>query len=297
MARYPPQWLQNGSYAASQDRRIIGALWPAPASVGCIVSPGTGMQVALTAGQVAVPSSNNTGSVLCTSDAGETVTLPAAAPSLNRWDLIICRPRSTDLSTGSGDDFIFDSVQGTPASVPAPPAAPAGTVVLAQIYIPAGSASVSAGNINNMQPGGLSVASSVAPATAPRGYVASAFGPSTTVSCGATLTNVMALTANVVAGRRYRLSLFAYGTQTTAASATAFFTLTGSTNIDTPQNRFIQNSGQVAISSALVGSAVYTYTPAASGSQTWTIAGQTAAGTLSVGANQCFAVLEDMGSQ
>ena len=28
MTRYTPQWFQAGSYAASVDRRLIGALWP-----------------------------------------------------------------------------------------------------------------------------------------------------------------------------------------------------------------------------------------------------------------------------
>jgi len=82
VTRYVPQWLQSGSYAASLDRRLIGALWPAPASSGCAVTAvGTGMDVHVDPGQVAVPSANNTGTVLCTSDAIETLTLAPAPPA------------------------------------------------------------------------------------------------------------------------------------------------------------------------------------------------------------------------
>lgn len=159
MTRYTPQWLQSGSYAASQDRRLLGALWPGPASAGCAVSTPVGtMNVNVAPGSVAVPSQNNTGSSLCTSDAIETVTLPAAPPSgTNRIDLIICRPRGTDLDGGGNNDFIFDSVQGSAVASPSVPATPAGTVALATVYLTGGSASIAAANINDVRPWGLSV--------------------------------------------------------------------------------------------------------------------------------------------
>lgn len=158
MTRFTPQWLQAGTYAASADRRLLGALWPAAASTGCAVSVQAGMTVNVAAGQVAVPSQNNTGSTLCSSDAVETVTL-AAAPGAgtNRIDLVICQPRGNDLDGGANTDFLFTNVTGTPAASPTVPATPAGSVALAQILVPGGSASVSAGNITDVRPGGLAL--------------------------------------------------------------------------------------------------------------------------------------------
>ena len=171
MTRYAPQWLQSGSYAASLDRRLIGALWPAPASSGCLVSAvGTGMDVHVDPGQVAVPSPNNTGTVLCTSDAVETLTLAPAPPAgTDRVDLIVCQPRSVDLDgTSSQEDFIFAIVAGAEGAPPgAAPAVPAGTVALAQVHVAGGSASLVAGNITDRRPTGLAVPPTPAFAAAP----------------------------------------------------------------------------------------------------------------------------------
>lgn len=162
MTRYVPQWLQAGSYAGSQDRRLIGALWPTPATSGCAVTPaGTGMDVHVDAGQVAVPTPNNTGTVLCTSDAIETLTLDPAPPSgTDRVDKIVCRPRSTDLDgTSTQEDFIFDVVKGTEApSGAAPwPATPAGTVALAVVLVAGGAASIAASGVFDQRPFNLAV--------------------------------------------------------------------------------------------------------------------------------------------
>src|SRR6516164_4887555 len=143
MTRYTPLWEQAGSYAASVDRRLIASLWPQPALVGCALTAVAGtMQINVAAGQVAVPSQNNTGSTLCVSGA-----TPGSGQS--RIDLIICRPRATDLDGGQNNDFIFDTVQGVPAASPAVPATPAGTVLLGQVLVPGGSAAVTQANITD----------------------------------------------------------------------------------------------------------------------------------------------------
>jgi hypothetical protein len=162
MTRYAPQWLQAGSYSAAVDRRLMGALWPAPASVGCAVSVASGMTVNVASGQVAVPSGNNTGSILCSSDAVEPVVLAAApASGSNRIDLVVCQARGNDLDGGANNDFLFTTVTGTAAASPTVPATPANAVALAQIFIPGGSASVTAGNITDVRPGFLSVSSAI----------------------------------------------------------------------------------------------------------------------------------------
>ena len=157
MTRYAPQWLQSGSYAGSQDRRLLQALWPAAASAGAAATvAGGNMTVNLAAGQVAVPSQNNTGSTLCTWDAAEAVTHAAAPGSgTNRIDVITCHPRGADLDGGANNDFIIDIVQGTAAVTPVAPAVPAGQVALWQVYVTGGNAALVAGNITDVRPGGL----------------------------------------------------------------------------------------------------------------------------------------------
>jgi hypothetical protein len=152
MTRQTPLWLQQGTYAASVDRRLPGALWPAAAVLGCAVTVSSGMTVNVAAGSVAVPASNNTGSLLCVSDAVEPVTLAAAPGSgSNRYDLVICQARGNDLDGGTNNDFLFTTVTGTAAATPSVPATPNYATVLAQIYVPGGSASVTAGNITDVR--------------------------------------------------------------------------------------------------------------------------------------------------
>lgn len=156
MTRYTPQWLQAGSYAAGVDRRLIGALWPSAAVSGCAVTFASAMTVNIAAGQVAVPTSNGTGSLLCSSDAVEQVTLAAAPGSgTNRIDLVVCQARGNDVDGGSNNDFLFAAVTGTPAASPAAPAVPANAVALARILVPGGSAAITPANITMVAAGPL----------------------------------------------------------------------------------------------------------------------------------------------
>jgi len=110
------------------------------------------MGVYVAAGQIAAPSANNTGSVLCTSDAQEVLNLNPAPPSgTDRYDVIICRPRGQDLDGGANDDFIFDFVSGTAAASPTVPATPAGCVALANVRVRGGSATVAAGDVADVR--------------------------------------------------------------------------------------------------------------------------------------------------
>jgi len=150
MTRYQPQWLQSLQYPASVDRFLIGAEFPAGGGCsGCAVTATTGMVLNVSVGQVVVPSANGTGSVLCTSDAVETVTLDPAEPSgSNRVDLVICQVSSVDIGAGTGDTWQFAKVKGTPApSNPAVPATPAGAYALARVTVTGGSAAVTQGAI------------------------------------------------------------------------------------------------------------------------------------------------------
>jgi hypothetical protein len=149
----PPQWIQAPSYSAAVDRRLIGALWPQAAVSGCAVTVSAGMVLNIAAGQVAIPTPNNTGTTLCTSDATEQVTLTAApGAGSNRIDLVIARARGNDLDGGANDDFVFQTVNGSVAASPTPPAVPSGAVALAQVYVTGGTAAIVAGNITDRRP-------------------------------------------------------------------------------------------------------------------------------------------------
>ena len=64
------------------------------------------------------------------------------------YDLIVCQPRGADWDGGgANNDFIFANVTGAPLASPVVPATPAGTACIAVVYVPGGSATVTAGNI------------------------------------------------------------------------------------------------------------------------------------------------------
>lgn len=155
MTRFTPLWLQSGSYAASVDRRLIGALYPNPAVNGMAVTAAGGMAINIAAGQAAVPSPNQTGTVLCTSDNIEQVTLTQApgTGAGNRIDLITVHPRGTDYDGDpTNNDFIMDFVTGVVAASPVAPAVPNGQLALAQVYVGGGVAAIVAGNITDRRP-------------------------------------------------------------------------------------------------------------------------------------------------
>jgi hypothetical protein len=66
---------------------------------------------------------------------------------------VIVQARGNDLDGGANNDFVFTTVTGTAAASPTVPAVPNNAVALAQIYVPGGSASVTAGNITDVRPG------------------------------------------------------------------------------------------------------------------------------------------------
>ena len=275
MTRYTPLWLQAGSYAASVDRRLVGALWPQPASSGCLVTANVGMTVQVAPGQVAVPSQNNTGSSLCSSDAGEVVGPLAAAPSsgTNRIDLIICRPRGNDLDGGSNNDFIFDFVTGNVAASPAVPATPAGTVALAQIYIPGGSASVSAGNITDVRPGGLAIPA--VPAVPSGLFVARAKGPAAQTDVTVTTPVSLVTISQTLNPGRYRISGHGSGVCVTAAAAWVNSTL-NATGSDVVNNYlFSLNTAQISVNGQIPGATFTVITLAAPTACTFSVAAAT----------------------
>jgi hypothetical protein len=297
MTRYTPQWIQAGTYPASLDRRLMGALWPSAAVSGMAVTAAAAMQVNVAPGQAAIPTSNGSGSVLCTSDAVESINLPAAPGSgTNRIDLVIIRPRGTDLDGGANNDFIVDYVSSPVVAAPVAPAAPAGTVGLAQVYVAGGSASITQPNITDVRPGPLNVGGST-PNSYPRGFITLGIGPS--VQTDATTNSaVVTLSVPVIAGRRYRVWAFSNTTQITASgSPRTWITPTGGpVTPDLPGTLMVTYSTSMAASNTLVGMAGHTFTATANGVATFTLNLGSTAGGLRANVNSCQMHAEDIGS-
>ena len=171
MTRFTPLWQQDGEYAATEDRRLIGALWPAAAITGMSVSPqGGGMILNIAAGTAAVPAPDQTGSLLCCSDAAEQIELDRAGTggTEHRIDLVVLALQGAELGLPGEAGFEFQSVRGVFASSPVPPAVPSGSLALAQVYVPADSVTIAPGNITDRRP---STALAVGTESGPRAKV------------------------------------------------------------------------------------------------------------------------------
>ena len=147
MTRYAPLWQQAGTYPSQLDRQLLGALWPGGgASGGAIAAVANTMNLSIAPGSAGVPLQTGQGTALCRWDAAEVLTLDAAPPSgQDRWDLVVCQVRDTDLDAGPNNDFILTVVKGTPAaSNPAVPATPPNALALANVVVTGGAANLTA---------------------------------------------------------------------------------------------------------------------------------------------------------
>lgn len=145
-----PLWLQNSSYPAAVDRSLIettfsaGIIGPADLAVTQRAA-GANMSVDVAAGRVVVTMTDapNQGRALCRSTAVNNLTIPGApAAGLTRIDLIVARVYDTSIIGGSINGWQLDVVAGTAASSPTVPAVPASAIALAEVRVPAGTASV-----------------------------------------------------------------------------------------------------------------------------------------------------------
>jgi hypothetical protein len=296
MTRFTPLWLQAGSYDATVDRRLVGALWPGNRSSGYAVSSGgTSMVVSVSPGAASVVTMNNTGSVLCVSDNIETVELQPAGPTgQNRYDIVGIYPRAADIGIAGGiTDFVITYMSGNYAATPTPPPIPLGLLGLAEIYVPGGSAAVSPANIRDIRPGGLAVGSFALTDPWPRGNVARASGPPTQTDCGAALVIVASLTFTPTVGRRYRIYGEGLAQQQTASSTTSQLTITAA-----GVNRFVfyTNLVPLAANQWVMGSSFIDLAPATPAAITATIGGQSVTGALRVRANECALSVDDIGA-
>jgi len=254
MTRQTPTWLQQGSYAASVDRRLPGMIWPTAACYGGVVTVSSGMTVNIAVGSIAVPTANNTGTAVCCWDAVEQCTLAAApASGSNRYDLVVCQLRGNDIDGGANNDFLFVNVTGTAAATPTVPAVPNNAVAVAQIYVPGGSASVTAGNITDVRP---------FPPFQRLGVVTR--GPGNDLGfTGTTDTFVMQVTVYVVGGRNIRLQVSFPGANSAVVNDRAYLkfkegaSVLGTCNLNFNAN--FQSNGGAYFATLAPSAGVHTY--------------------------------------
>jgi hypothetical protein len=140
----------------------IGVLGGVIGGAGLVINAGSGMSVLVQPGSFVVPvTSNPTAGGYCSTLASQaTLTVATADPSNPRIDVVAAYVNDTGTSGSSG---AVEIITGTAAPTPTAPAAPANSIVLAQVLVPAGSSSVSQGNITDSRPfttatGGILVA-------------------------------------------------------------------------------------------------------------------------------------------
>lgn len=140
----PPLWQQVPSYSAEDDRRLLEALFntrPGIVGLDSLAVTQTGvasMQVNVAGGFVLVDGTESPaaqGLYLC-ENRGTTLmaALTAAHATNRRIDLIVARVRDATYSGGTSA-WALEAVAGTPAPVPAEPAVPANSFVLAAVTV------------------------------------------------------------------------------------------------------------------------------------------------------------------
>lgn len=140
----------------------IGLLGGVIGGAGLVVAAGGGMTVLVQPGSFVTPNtaSPTDGGYAATLVSQGTLTLATADPSNPRIDIIVATVNDTGTSSSAG---FVEVVTGTPAGSPSVPAAPANSIILAQVTVAAGATSVTSGNITDARPfttatGGILVA-------------------------------------------------------------------------------------------------------------------------------------------
>ena len=143
-----PYFLDSGVLSGGS---VIGVYGGVTGGAGLAVSPGTGMTVAVGPGSFVVPNSASpsAGGYVSTLSQQATLTVQTADPSNPRIDLVCANVTDNGNSTSSGEVQI---ITGTAAASPSAPSAPANSITLAQITVPAAATSIVSGNIADTRP-------------------------------------------------------------------------------------------------------------------------------------------------
>jgi len=127
---------------------------------------GSDMNVKIAAGQALIPGSENTfqGSYFAANDANVVLAIAASNPTLGRIDLVVAKVQDAFYSGGT-NAWSLAVVTGTAAGSPVAPAAPANSIILAQVSVAAAVTAIVNANITDKRQaltaaGGIIVATS-----------------------------------------------------------------------------------------------------------------------------------------
>jgi hypothetical protein len=241
------------------------------------------MNVSIPVGAMAVPMQAGQGSALCRWDAAEAVTLAAAPPAgQSRIDVVVCQVHDDALDGGGLNDFVFAVVQGAPAAAnPVVPATPANAAAMCTVTVPGAVANLNTATVTDQRP----------PLGVALGRVTEAYGPAAQTDITA-MRDIVTLTFRAVAGRRYRISGFAVGTQNSnpasSYGAWTFVDEAGVTHICGAHNAMANNI-------PCAGSIAYQMINAATRMVTYAIRGYCSTGWMRTAPNTCWLIAEDIG--
>lgn len=138
---------QNGSPNMSVIV-LAGQVW-VPGTLGATSGMGSNLNAQTTYG---LPSSfTSQGPYQAYQDAPANLAIAAADPTNPRIDLVCASVQDAQYS-GSNNQAVLQVITGTAGPSPAPPSAPASTVVLAQVAVAAGATSITSGDITDERP-------------------------------------------------------------------------------------------------------------------------------------------------
>lgn len=179
----PPAFTQANTFGAEQTRRAITALLQRGASIGSIAGglvasgdmtltpPGSGMTVNVAPGEayIAGSSSATQGGYYCRVSSSTSLALAASNATNPRIDMVAAQVTDAAYS-GVTNTFAPVVLTGTPtasatlANLLGAPSAPASSLVLGYVLVPAASTSVTGGNISNVA-GRVLLANALQPTT------------------------------------------------------------------------------------------------------------------------------------
>jgi hypothetical protein len=163
-----PAWMTGCTYDASAGNDLrnstvtsmlydlgivtgstIGLMDGVIGNTGLAVSPGGGMSIFVGPGSAAVQAASpSAGGYTTTLGTRATLTVQTADPSNPRIDLVVVFVNDLGTSSSTG---VAEIITGTPAASPSAPSAPATSLALAQLTIPAGTTTVTSGMISDQR--------------------------------------------------------------------------------------------------------------------------------------------------
>lgn len=140
----------------------IGVLGGVIGGAGMVVGVGTGMNVTVQPGSFVVPNSTTptAGGYVSTLPSQATLSVQTADPSNPRIDIVVAFVSDVGSSASFG---AIEIITGTAAATPVAPSAPANSIILGQVSVPAGTSVITSGLLTDKRPfttatGGILVA-------------------------------------------------------------------------------------------------------------------------------------------